>query len=89
MNQIDDFERGLYLSELRKGDEGIIDRMETNKENLIRLGDMGLGKGIAFRVINFAPLGDPIEIKIRGFYLSIRKTQAKCIRVKKRKIEDQ
>jgi ferrous iron transport protein A len=63
--------------------------METNKENLIRLGDMGLGKGIAFRVINFAPLGDPIEIKIRGFYLSIRKTQAKCIRVKKRKIEDQ
>lgn len=89
MNQIDDFEQVLYLSDLRKGDEGIIDRIENYKENLIRLGDMGLGKGIAFRVINFAPLGDPIEIKIRGFYLSIRKTQAKCIRVIKRQNGDQ
>jgi ferrous iron transport protein A len=84
MNQINDFNRGLYLSDLRKGDEGIIDGIENYKENLVRLGDMGLHKGIAFRVINFAPLGDPIEIKIRGFYLSVRKAQANCIRVKKK-----
>lgn len=72
----------IYLSDMKKGDEGIIDRFERNDDSLIRLSDMGLRNGIAFRVINFAPLGDPIEIKIRGFYLSIRKTQAKNIRIK-------
>ena len=81
MKQIDDLKQNLYLSDLKKGDEAVIDHFEDHEESLDRLGDLGLHTGIPFRVINFAPLGDPIEIKIRGFYLSIRKSQAKCIRV--------
>jgi ferrous iron transport protein A len=45
---------------------------------------MGLHDGIALRVVKFAPLGDPIEIKIRGFYLSIRKSMAQKIIIKRR-----
>jgi ferrous iron transport protein A len=77
-------ESTLHLSDLRKDDEAVIHSFEDHQESLDRLGDMGVHKGIAFRVINFAPLGDPIEIKIRGFYLSIRKSQAKRILVLKK-----
>jgi len=85
VNQVKEIENTLHLSDLKIGDEAVIESFENQEESLIRLGDMGLHKGIAFRVINFAPLGDPIEIKIRGFYLSIRKSQAKHIRVNKKK----
>jgi ferrous iron transport protein A len=84
VNQVKEIEAILHLSDLRKGDEAIIETIEGHEESNDRLGDMGLHKGIGLRVINFAPLGDPIEIKIRGFYLSIRKSQAKCIRVIKK-----
>jgi ferrous iron transport protein A len=71
VKQVKEIEVPLHLSDLRKDDEAIIDRFENHEESLKRLGDMGLHKGIGFRVIKFAPLGDPIEIKIRGYYLSI------------------
>lgn len=72
------------LSDLKKGEEALIDGFENNNDDLIRLRDMGLHEGIALRVIKFAPTGDPIQIKTRGFYLSIRKSQAKQIRIKKK-----
>ena len=77
----------IRLSEMKKGEEGFIDIFEKEEESLIRLRDMGLQKNVAFRVIKFAPLGDPIEIKTRGFYLSIRKSQANCIWVKRKSID--
>ena len=44
-----------------------------------RLMDMGLTKGAQLSVRKVAPLGDPIEITIRGYELSIRKSDAACI----------
>jgi ferrous iron transport protein A len=79
------FKEQLRLSDLKEGDEALIEGFENNGECLIRLREMGLDNGIAFRVIKFAPTGDPIEIKTRGFYLSIRKSQARLIRIKKKK----
>jgi ferrous iron transport protein A len=79
------FKEQLRLSDLKEGDEALIEGFENNGEGLIRLREMGLDNGIAFRVIKFAPTGDPIEIKTRGFYLSIRKSQARLIRIKKKK----
>jgi ferrous iron transport protein A len=76
-------DKKIRLSELKKGDEAYIESFDREEYGLVRLGDMGLNKGVAFRVIRFAPTGDPIEIKTRGFYLSIRKSQAKQIWVKK------
>lgn len=86
MKKIQKTEHRIRLSEMNKGDEGYIENLEDEKD-LLRLRDMGLQKGIAFRVINFAPLGDPIEIKTRGFYLSIRKIQASQIWVKRKEME--
>ena len=46
-----------------------------------RLMDMGLTRGIEVRVRKVAPLGDPIEITLRGYELSIRKADAAMIEV--------
>ena len=44
-----------------------------------RLLAMGLTRGTEFKVTRFAPLGDPIEIKLRGFSLTLRKEEAAVI----------
>lgn len=46
-----------------------------------RLFEMGLTKGAEVEVIRFAPLGDPIDIKVRGYHLSLRKREAAGIQV--------
>ncbi|MGD9900377.1 MAG: ferrous iron transport protein A [Calditrichaceae bacterium] len=74
----------LTLNELMPGDEAVISGVDDETNNQDRLRDMGLSDGTTLRVIKYAPLGDPIEIKIRGFHLSIRNSVAKQIRVRKR-----
>lgn len=44
-----------------------------------RILDMGLTKGAEVRVRKVAPLGDPIEVTVRGYELSLRKKEAACI----------
>lgn len=46
-----------------------------------RIMDMGITKGVKIRVIKTAPLGDPIEIAVRGYELSLRKEDAEKIEV--------
>ena len=87
MNQkTDKFENStpLRLSDLRQGDEAVITKFEENGFSLVRLRDMGLHNGTVVRIIRFAPLGDPIEIKARGYYLSIRRSAAEHIWVNKK-----
>lgn len=43
--------------------------------------EMGLTKGVQIEIIRFAPLGDPIDLKVRGYHLSIRKEDARGIQV--------
>jgi len=43
---------------------------------------MGLVKGTEFRVVWVAPMGDPVEIRVRDFSLSLRKEEAKALQVK-------
>jgi Fe2+ transport system protein FeoA len=74
----------LTLIDLKKGEEGIIRDFIGESMHLIRLREMGLSKGTVLKVIRFAPLGDPIEIKLRGFHLSLRKDLAKNIIVEKK-----
>ena len=47
-----------------------------------RIMDMGLTKGTSVTVRKVAPLGDPIEVTVRGYELSIRKADAEMIEVK-------
>lgn len=46
-----------------------------------RIMDMGITKNTDVKVVKFAPLGDPIELQVRGYKLSIRKDDAKNIEV--------
>jgi len=46
-----------------------------------RILEMGVLKGTVLEIVRFAPLGDPIEIKVRGYHLSVRKEEAEQIEV--------
>jgi len=46
-----------------------------------RLMEMGLTKGAECQMVRFAPLGDPLEVKVRGYHLSLRKSEAQGIQV--------
>ncbi len=65
------------LKDLAVGDTGKITGFDvTGKAYRKRLLAMGLTRGTEFKITRFAPLGDPIEIKLRGFSLTLRKDEA-------------
>lgn len=72
------------LVDLSPGDEAVISGVNEDSRGSDRLRELGLSDGTPLRVIKFAPLGDPMEIKIRGYHLSIRKSMARQIRVRRR-----
>ena len=47
----------------------------------LRLLEMGLTEGAECRVVRYAPLGDPIEVKVRGYFLSLRRDEARGVLV--------
>lgn len=47
-----------------------------------RIMDMGVTPGIEIKVVKVAPLGDPIEVNVRGYELSLRKEEAQQIELK-------
>lgn len=62
------------------GQRGRIVGFDLPPEPRQRLLEMGMTAGCEFEVVRFAPLGDPIELKVRGYHLSIRKHEAAGIR---------
>ena len=72
MNTLRDVEIGKTGSVLKLHGEGAIKR---------RIMDMGITKGTDIYVRKVAPLGDPIEVTVRGYELSIRKADAEMIEV--------
>lgn len=71
----------MLLSEMKVGDKGEILSVQAKGEIRRRILDMGLISGVKFKVVRVAPLGDPIEIRLRGFHLSLRKEEAATISV--------
>ena len=69
------------LSALPVGQKGKVLGFELPPEQHQRLLEMGLTVGVSFQVVRFAPLGDPIDIKVRGYHLSLRKNEAAGVRV--------
>jgi len=69
------------LSDLEKGDKGKIVKISGSGNVHRRLMDMGLVSGSEIEMQRVAPLGDPIEIKIKGYNLSLRKEEAASIKV--------
>jgi Fe2+ transport system protein FeoA len=67
------------LSQLKPGERGIVTRIRANQMIRQRLIDMGVLPRVEIFLERIAPLGDPIEIKLRGYHLSIRKDEAEAI----------
>ena len=70
------------LSQMSVGQKGEILKLLGDGEIYHRLLEMGLTVGSSIEVIRFAPLGDPIDVKIRGYHLSLRRHEAEAISVK-------
>jgi ferrous iron transport protein A len=72
MSTLKDVKVGKRVRVIKVGGEGAIKR---------RIMDMGITKGVQIYVRKVAPLGDPIEINVRGYELSLRKADADMIEV--------
>ena len=64
------------LDQLQKGETGLIKKVEGEGKIRRRLFDMGVTPGAIVSLRKKAPLGDPIEVTIRGYELSLRKAEA-------------
>ncbi len=64
------------LCSLTPGEEGRILRVDGAVDIRVRLQEMGLIRGAPVRFIRAAPLGDPIEIRVRGHSLTLRRGDA-------------
>jgi Fe2+ transport system protein FeoA len=71
----------LSLGELRPGQAGRIAAVVAQNGVLRRLLELGLTEGTVVAVVREAPLGDPIEVWVRDYRLSLRRSEARCIQV--------
>jgi Fe2+ transport system protein FeoA len=71
----------MPLGRLAPGQRAIIRRVGCARPVARRLLEMGLLPGTTVRVVRVAPLGDPIELEVRGYALSIRRAEALAIEV--------
>ena len=71
------------LTSLAIGQSAVVTEIKVPAENRGRLLEMGLLTGTTVELVRFAPLGDPVEIKVRGYHLSLRKHEAEQIWVKR------
>lgn len=69
------------LKESRVGDTVRVVKLHGEGAVRRRIMDMGLTKGVEVQIRKVAPLGDPIEVTVRGYELSIRKADAEMIEV--------
>jgi ferrous iron transport protein A len=69
------------LAELTVGKAAQVSRIEGQDEIALRLLEMGLTPGTEVRLIGKAPLGDPIEIDVRGYRLSLRLAEARRVQL--------
>ncbi len=73
----------MTLDELKPGDKARIVEVRGDDEAADRLMEMGLVEETSLEVVRFAPMGDPIEIAVRGYHLTLRRVEAKNVEVEK------
>ena len=76
-------EVSIPLSELKPGEKAQIEKLAGGGAVKRRIRDMGVTTGSLVEVVRVAPLGDPIDVKIKGYHLSLRKEEAADISVKR------
>lgn len=71
----------MTLRDLKPGQKGKVSSIGTTGAMKRRIMDMGVTPGVEIKVIKAAPLGDPIEVNVRGYELSLRKDEAAQVQV--------
>lgn len=80
--------RGNWMSmdQLKVGDVATVVNVHGSGAIKRRLMDMGLTRKTPVTVVKLAPMGDPIEIKVRGYQLSLRKSEAELVLMEKEEV---
>ncbi|MBQ3115770.1 MAG: ferrous iron transport protein A [Clostridia bacterium] len=73
----------MELTKLKVGESARVSQILTDNDAKTRFAELGLVEGVEVLIVRFAPLGDPLEIKVRDVYLAIRVSDAKKIMVEK------
>lgn len=71
----------MTLKDVQIGQTVTVKKLTGQGATKRRIMDMGITKGVEVTVVKVAPLGDPIELNVRGYQLSIRKADAGMIEV--------
>ena len=71
----------IKLSELAVGASAVVREFPKTGPAFLRLREMGLLAGTPVTLVRTAPMGDPLEIKIRGYHLTLRKDEAEHVLV--------
>lgn len=71
----------MNLAKLSIGKEAKVTKINGNNAITRRLMEMGVIPGVSVKVIKTAPFGDPIEVRVRGYSLAMRKNEAETIEV--------
>ena len=72
---------GRPLAALAPGERGRIAAVGGDADAVRRLQDLGLIRGTTVEMVRAAPLGDPLEVRLRGFMLTLRRAEAEHITV--------
>ena len=69
------------LDQLKPRQSGVVAGLSGMGETQQRLLEMGVSDGAEVEVLRYAPLGDPMEIFVRGFHLTLRKSEASLVQL--------
>lgn len=72
----------MTLGDAKVGTTVVVTKIEGDSAYKRRIMDMGITKGSKLFIRKVAPLGDPVEITVRGYELTVRKADAQCVEVK-------
>ena len=72
----------MTLGDAKVGTTVVVTKIEGDSAYKRRIMDMGITKGSELFIRKVAPLGDRVEITVRGYELTVRKADAQCVEVK-------
>ena len=75
----------MTLKDAKVGSTVVVSRIHGEGAYKRRIMDMGITKGCEIYIRKVAPLGDPVEITIRGYELSLRKQDAQCVQISEKR----
>lgn len=83
-----DFNAARSVADLRPGEGGTVRAVAGCDGIAVRLLEMGFLPGVRVDVRKLAPLGDPMELRVRGFHVSVRRDEARRIELSRPGVEE-